>query len=992
VITCPECGSQNPRGFRFCGSCGSALPEAPSARELRKIVTVLFCDVAGSTALGERTDPEPLRRLMAQYYDEMRKIVERHGGTVEKFIGDAVVAVFGVPQAHEDDALRAVRAAAEMQASVVPLDLQIRIGVNTGEVVTGEGETLVTGDAVNVAARLQQTAAPSETLIGAKTLRLVRDAVVVETLPPVKLKGKAQPVAARRLVSVDPAAPAVARRFDAPMVGRDRELQRVRSDFEHAVSERACHMFTLLGPAGVGKSRLVRAFVDGIGDDARVLRGRCLHYGEGITYWPLVEVLMQLGREPESVIGNSPAETQLAFRKLLEGEAAQRPIIVYFDDLQWAEATFLDLLEYVADWSRDAPIFLLCVARPELLDLRPAWGGGKLNAASILLEPLGDGESNQLVENLLGASAIDEELRKRIVGAAEGNPLFVEEMIAMVREDGSGGDVVVPPTIHALLQARIDRLRAEERAVMERGAVEGKIFHRGSVHELAPEPLRPDVDGHLLTLVRKELIRPDRPTLPGEEAFRFRHLLIRDAAYESLPKETRAELHERFANWLDRHGELVEQDEIVGYHLEQAALYRSELGAPNAQLAERAAERLAAAARAAFGRGDWNAGRSLSRRTLELVPKRHQLRLGLMPAYVLGLLDTGEFEPARAAVEELRSSQDERAETFGRLLEFEVSWIAGHGRPVEEFEQAVEYARAVFERLGDDEGLAYAFRALGYANWVRLRTAASARAFERATAHARRANAKALEGEFLVRSASAHMQGPTPVPDAIAYCERHLEEASSLVRSDMMRVLGPLYAMRGDFATARELVRAGREGIREAGLLATAAAGAMVASFVEMYAGEPEEADRLLREGIAELERLGDHAYQSTATMYLAARLEEQGSVEEAERWLQRARELTNPSDLIDSIGVDAVEARLLARRGRLHEAEQLARKACEAAATTDLVGAHRLAVLALVRVLEEKDRLDEARQQLHRLLELFEAKEDVVMAARLRDQINALV
>ncbi len=599
MTTCPACGHENRPGARFCDSCGAPL--AVAGRESRKTVTVLFCDVVGSTALGERVDPEPLRRLMGSYYEQMRAIVERHGGTVEKFIGDAVMAVFGVPQAHEDDALRAVRAAAEMHAAAGPLELGIRIGINTGEVVTGEGETLVTGDAVNVAARLEQAAAPGETLIGSETRGLVRDAVETEATEPLDLKGKAEPLQAHRMLAVDPDAPFVARRLDRPMVGRTRELERLLADFEHAANDRACHMFTLLGAAGVGKSRLVRAFLDIVGDRARVLRGRCLYYGEGITYWPVVEVLIQLGREPDNVIGASPAEAQLAFRRLLEDEAAEQPLVVYFDDLQWAEPTFLDLVEHIADWSRGAPIFLLCAARPDLLDLRPAWGGGKLNAGSLLLESLSAEDSAVLVGELLEEIELDEGMRARIVDAAEGNPLFVEEMVAMVREDGVDQETIVPATIHALLQARLDRLGGDERTVIERGAVEGKIFHRGAVLELAPEPLRAGVGTHLLALVRKELIRPDQTEVPGDDAFRFRHLLIRDAAYESVPKETRAALHEQFMVWLDSHAHLVEQDEIAGYHLEQAAHYREEIGSPDEVVAEEAFRRLAAAGQAALG-------------------------------------------------------------------------------------------------------------------------------------------------------------------------------------------------------------------------------------------------------------------------------------------------------------------------------------------------------------------------------------------------------
>src|SRR6187402_2071430 len=396
MAACPRCGHENADDARFCSSCGASLRAAAPPREQRKVVTILFCDLVGSTAIGESTDPESLRTRMRRYFEDLRAIVERHGGTVEKFVGDAVMAVFGIPTAHEDDALRAVRAAEEMRAAVSEHGLEARIGVNTGEVVVGgEGETLVTGDPVNVAARLEQAAAPGEILIGDETRLLVRDAVSVEPIDPLALKGKSQPVHAFRLVEVLADAAPVARHLETPLVGRERERQRLWRDYEDAVADRTCRLFTLLGPAGIGKSRLVADFLERVVDDADVLRGRCLPYGEGITYWPLVEILAAIGIAPETIVASTPEETRVTFRRLLEARATERPQVVVVDDLQWAEPVFVDLVEHVADLSRNAPVFLVCVARTELLDVRPAWGGGKLNATALLLEPLRAEECEQ---------------------------------------------------------------------------------------------------------------------------------------------------------------------------------------------------------------------------------------------------------------------------------------------------------------------------------------------------------------------------------------------------------------------------------------------------------------------------------------------------------------------------------------------------------------------------------------------------------------------
>lgn len=507
--------------------------------------------------------------------------------------------------------------------------LQVRIGVNTGEVVAGDpatGEALVTGDTVNVAARLEQQASPGEILLGEATYRLVRDTVDAEPVAPLELKGKDARVPAWKLLGVRDVSSAP-RRLDSPMVGRERQLAQLGQAFEAAVEDSSCQLFTVLGSAGVGKSRLDEEFISRLDERATVLRGRCLPYGEGITYYPVVEAIKQaagLGdfdlldvveakvcsvlegeehqdqvcRHVAQVMGVADArggeETFWAVRRFFEASARDRPLVLVFDDIHWGEPTFLDLVEHIADWSRGSPILLLCMARADLLDVRPAWGGGKQNAATVSLEPLNGTESETLIRKLFGSGDLPSELSERIARSSGGNPLFVEEILGMLIDDGlvthEGGlwvpvgdldKVSVPPSIQALLAARVDRLAPQERTVLEAAAVVGQSFFVGAVLDLVPEDAR-GVPSNLLSLVRKELIRPERSTLAGEDAFRFRHLLIRDSAYEAIRKARRPELHERLADWLERVGgdAVLEQEEIVGYHLEQAHLCRTQLGPP----------------------------------------------------------------------------------------------------------------------------------------------------------------------------------------------------------------------------------------------------------------------------------------------------------------------------------------------------------------------------------------------------------------------------
>jgi class 3 adenylate cyclase len=889
-------------------------------------VTVLFCDLTGSTAIGDRTDPEALRALMNRYYEAARAVLERHGGTVEKFVGDAVMAVFGIPVASEEDALRATRAAVELRDVVHGLDLEVRIGVNTGAVVAGEGGTLVTGDAVNVAARLEQAAGAGEILLGADTLQLVRDAVSTEPLE-LALKGKPDSVPAHRLLMLDASAAGVARRLQRPLVGRVRERERLRSDFADVAAGSTCRLFTLIGPAGIGKSRLVADFLEQVDGVASVARGRALSYGEGITYWPLVEMLIQLGIEPAEAILSSPAETQLATRTLLERRAAERPLVLVVDDLHWAEPPMLDLVDHVADWSRGAPILLLCLARPELLDVRPGWAGGKLNATSVLLEPLAKSEAGVLADELLAGIDLDDETRARIVASAEGNPLFLEEMAALARD--ARGTVDVPPTIQALLQARLDALNHEERVVIERGSVEGQVFHRGAVQALASVQAEVDVHRQLGALVRKELVRPDQALIVGEDAYRFRHLLIRDTAYEGLPKAVRAELHERFAEWLDANTELVEQDEIVGYHLEQAARYRKELdpdGASGVELAQRAATRLGAGGVAAFERTDLHATRNLLERALALLDEG-PLRRSLIPPLVDARLEAADVEGLAELIDELDRG-DERDRATALVLRALAEPASGGSRSFAALEADVDAAQPTLERVGDLIGAARCERARAVLAWAECQATKSHNAMLRCRESLRRAGSTAFQGDLIRYIVASAVFAGLPMSDVRAILDELEGDATDAgpFLAESLRVARAVVDCQSGtlgIGEARAVVLANVELLRQIGSELEAEVSTGILAVLSWFEG-PEEHERVLRARVERIEALGGRLYLANTMADWADSLCNLGNAEKALEVIARARTMARGDDVADAAALDMAEAHAHALLGDRRRAEQL--------------------------------------------------------------------
>jgi class 3 adenylate cyclase/tetratricopeptide (TPR) repeat protein len=1006
-MICATCGAENREGARFCDSCGAMLADTAPAREVRKVVTVLFCDVSGSTALGERIDPESLRRVMARYFETAKTVVERHGGTVEKFIGDAVMAVFGVPTVHEDDALRAVRAADELRGGLDELNdeleagyatrLELRMGVNTGEVVTGTEERLATGDAVNVAARLEQAAQPGAVLLGEGTFQLVRDGVEAEPVGTVEAKGKSEPLAAYRLVSVRSEAPG--RSHEAPMIGRERQRELLEGAFANVLNDRSCHLFTILGAAGVGKSRLTQEFLAGV--DATVVSGRCLSYGEGISYWPVTEVVKQLAPAAEvtgplaailgdDTVAGSPEEIAWAFRKLLEARAAERPVVAVFDDLHWGEPTFLDLVEHVADLSRDAPILLLCMARPELLDVRAAWGGGKLNATNVLLEPLAPDETAELVDLLAGGAEAG--LRSRILEAAGGNPLFVEEMVAMAAE--SGEEVSVPPTIQALLAARLDQLAAGERDVLERGAVEGQVFHRTAVAALADGG---SVDRELVALVRKDLVRPEQPLLPDDDAYRFRHLLIRDTAYEALPKATRAELHERFADWLAVNGRaLVELDEILGYHLEQAYRYRAELGPLDdraAALAEQAATRLLAGGDHALERGDGHAVIRLLSRALALLPPADPRAPAGQLELARALSEQGELERASALLDEAvsaaRAAGDERVLARLRIARIDLEQQLASDWKIAVGLADAQVALADLDRIGDDDGAIWALRVIGsLVGW--LGNNGESQAYWRRAVERGGHGDNRFVNDVLSWMLLGAWWGPTSLVEVRQLADQTLARTSSKRLEGYARVVrGVTIAAEGRLEEGRDEVLAGKTLLRDLGdLISWAGLSAMEAD-MELAAGNPDLAYRALAGGAEVLTASSETGYLATVISFQSLAALELGRLEEALSLSGQALEMAVVDDIDPHARDRIVRGRVAARQGEVGVAAELLQEAGRMLEPTDFVALHLDLALARAELARLAGRPDDKRAALADALAIAEAKGHTVAVQRIRGRLE---
>ena len=1056
---CPSCGEQSPAGMRFCTVCGASLATAV-ARESRRTVTIVFAMPKVHVQSGEAPGPEVLREVMTRYFEGMRSALERHGGTVEKFIGDAVMAVFGLPVRHEDDAVRAVRAAADMQSALEllnpsfradhDLELSNHIGVNSGEVIAGDARTaqrLVTGDAVNTAARLEQAASGGEIVLGDLTYRLARDQIEVEFMQPLALKGKAEPVPAYRLVSVS-AERAAAKSSGTPFVGRETEMENLSRGLTDAIENRHARLVAVVGDAGVGKSRLIREFATRAEEQARLIRGRCLPYGDGITFWPLAEAVREAAgitnedsprvatrridrlleragvQDREAVVERvaaainlSPAQFPVAelmwgARRLLETLAADRPLVLLVDDLHWAEPTFLEFLDHLIDTVENASLLILGSSRHEISERHAEWTAAHLPML-ITLEPLSDADAGKIVEELLGS--LEARVRARIAAAAEGNPLYVEQIVSMLVETGAierGADgwiakqgsnhLQIPPTVQALVAARLDALQSEERAVVDPASVIGLTFAFEAISELVDEGVRPGIGEDLNVLVAKQFVRQ----LPDEEVlYRFGHQIIRDTAYGSLLKRVRAALHERFVTWAERvnreRGRELEFEEILGYHLEQAYRYRSELGVIDEsalRLAAQAASKLGSAGRRAAGRGDAAAAASLLNRAAVVLPADSPDRVELLTEFAEASIEQGQFDAARRAIDEAGGSasklEDPRLEARANLMGYLLGLAStGSAGELDATVRGLHSMIDVFEQSGDLGWVARAWHLLGTVEGTAGRYDRTSEAGQRTVHYGREANDARSIARGVLNDSYAALHGTTPVTDAIQRCEEYLPlvHGNRTAEAVVLAALGQLTAMTGRFDEARELATRSRQMVADLGPSGLAASLSDHTSRIEFLAGDPEAAERELRRDYDVLAAMNEAYFRSTIGALLGHALWRLGRGDEAVEFARISRELADVDDVYSQVLWRTVEAKYLARAGRSDEGIALAQEALRLLAASVDIELKADTLFDLAEVLAVAGREHEGGPHLREALALYREKGDLVLSAATEQQLATL-
>ena len=1028
---CSACGASNAADARFCSACGVRLTQDGAALT-RKTVTTLHSDLAGFTTLSERLDPESMHTVMGRYFSAMHGAIDRHGGQVEKYIGDAIMAIFGHPVLHEDDALRAARCALEMREALTQLNreleagwgvtLHARYGLATGEVAfarMGAQPFFALGDAVNLAQRLEAAAPADEVLINDETARLLGTGARLQRLDPLHLKGKSEPVQAWRLVAL-PAAGESAPPASAPrMVGRDRERAMLQGALADVRAEQRARLIGVLGAAGVGKSFLVRSFLSEAEESATTLFGRCLSYGEGITFWPLATIVEQLvGRADEAAIatflgddedarwvaarvaravgfapGAAPIEEiQLAVRRLFEAAARRRPLVVAVEDIHWAEPTLLDVLEHVATHARDVPLLLVFLARPELLKRQLS----SPMADPVLLSPLSEGESERLLQQLDPGLALEADERTRLLGAAEGNPFFLEQLVAVRQE--TGANAATPGTIQVVLAARIDALAPAERAVIDCAAVEGRQFHRGVVAELLAARHADALDDALRSLVERDLIRPARPDLSGEEGYRFSHILIGEAVYRLLPKTQRADLHERYARWLEaRPAGDRDLGEIIGYHFEQAYQCSTDLhpgkGSDQLRLAQSGARHLSAVGHVALGRGDVPAAVNLLGRAANLFDDDEPELGWLLPELGSALTQAGSLPEA----ERVLSAAVTRASARGEAVH-EAHTLVGllftrlrldTGPAAREVHRRFPDLLATFSENDDDLGLDRLWRLRAQVHWIEGSGEADA-AWELGVEHAARAGDEEGRADGLCWLASSAFSGPMPALDGIARCEavRVDLQGNHLAQAFVLQPLAALRAMRGEWATARALLAESNAMVAELGNTLLTAAVRYYEAFVALLGDDPAGAEVALRDGHRWLQEKQETALRADIVVMLARAIYAQGRLDEAYDLTLAAEQEADPNDRSPQIGWRTVRAAILARRGDTTEAERLTTDVLALVEHTDWLNDHADALMTRAEVLTACGEHAAAGEATQAALALYERKGNVTTAENVRAKL----
>jgi DNA-binding SARP family transcriptional activator len=983
--------------------------------EKRRPVTLVVVELADA---GEGfDDPEAIRARRRPGLAQLQETVGRYDGTADELPDGSALAVFGSPLTHEDDVLRALRATEELRA----LGVISRAGIESGEALFERG-VVQAGHPVRSAMQLRDIAGRGEIVLGAATRRLVAGAVTVEPI-------RGEPGNAWRLREVRHDAPARPLQLEAPLVGRDGELAILHNAYSQSVAERSAVLLTVYGEPGIGKSRLAHEFSELVGGEARVLFGRCPAYGEGISYWPLQDVLRHLrahdrntlrelladdkdcaaiGDRIASLVGAAEIpyrveEIRWASRRLFEALGRQRPLVLVLDDMHWADPTFLDLVRHVLETSRNVPIFLLCLARREFIEEQPEWERLAERASTLTLEALAVSEAEELVSGLDRAESLGPERRSSLIDAAEGNPLFLEQLVVFALERATSRGAELPPTLRSLLAARLDRLGPGERVVLECASVVGREFWAGAVSELLPPDGRATLGRHLAGLSRRELTEPGLSTLPFEDAFRFRHVLIQEAAYRSLSKARRAELHERLADSLQRTPahEITAEDEVIGHHLEQAFLYREELGASDESirvLGKRAEERLARAGRRALVRGNAPAAIDLLDRARRLRPRRSRTS-DLSVSLAEALEQAGELESSyrllEEAIEEARRCDDRRGEWLAALQHAHVGKrMAPQQWSTDRITETAESAMRVFEDLEDHVGLSRARLLAADVSFDKCRYDEAATHFRRAVEHARRAGA---EREELLALNALHASlyfGTAHVDVAQAEAEALLARAgeSPGLEARVLLTLAGLEAMTGAEDEARRLYFRAKSMAAELGLRHLLATAALFSEEVGVLFGDLELAGRELRSGYEQLDTIGEKGVRSTVAVLLADVLYRLGRRREAEEFVDVGLAIGSPEDIATQSRGRAIKAKILAARKDDRIAERLAGEAVALSTTTDDLFMHSRVLLDQAEVLALLGRADEAIPVLEAVIEASDRKGIVVIRELAREWLAELV